>query len=189
MMLTIQTNNPYKAVCFVLKIVTNLLQLWLNLLDQYKGKASCDAHEVMHFNSELEILCILSSHIQEAILACFPKIQGSTACNKPVVNTRFDWWGRSELFLTTEAIKVIRPAVSTHHQGLVRIVLLYWFWCVARSCLCPCVWQTARICFFQQERGNGWQQSDGQRGKSRSPVSLSCHIFLGGEWDVLFELF
>ena len=38
---------------------------------------------------------------------------------------------RGRLLMTAEAIKVIWASVSTHHQGLVRIILLYWFW----SCL------------------------------------------------------
>ena len=85
---------------------------------------------------------ILSSGIQDAILASFPKILSETTfvvCNKPVVIWLFDWWGRSKLFMAAEAINVIWPAVSTHHQGLVRIVLLYWFWRAAQSCLCPCL--------------------------------------------------
>lgn len=127
----------------------------------------------------------------------FPNIPVSAAvvtCCKPVPNARFDWWGRNELFVTAEAIKVIWPAVSARHHGLVRIVLLYWFWRVARSCLCPCLWQTASIAIFQQERGTGSQQSDGQGGKSRRLVSLNLqarweHLFMGRVWDVLFELF
>ena len=106
-------------------------------------------------------LCLLLSDTQEAIPASFPNGLCSTdvvTCNRSVVTTSLDWWGRSELFMTAEAIQVIWPAVSTHHQGPVRIVLLYWFWRVAQSCLCLCLWQAARICFFEQERGTRWQQ-------------------------------
>ena len=54
--------------------------------------------------------CLSSSDIQEATLASFPKVLRSTAvvtCNRSVVTTSFDWWGRSELFMTAEAIQVI----------------------------------------------------------------------------------
>lgn len=68
--------------------------------------------------------------------------------NKAVMTSRPDCRGRSEFFMTAEAIKVIWAAVATHHHALVRMVLLYWLWRGARSCLCPCSWQAARIHFF-----------------------------------------